>query len=131
MELSIQSFVADHAEFNGQSHRPVSRRLVDLVQLARYTLGNRIHEREVLELFRTQSAVYLKRLKDTANAKEWQDAAQTIKDSAACIGAWGVAKAAERIERDGLAKKRNEIVDKLAHEIDETNRYIRKLLVDA
>ena len=41
--------------------RPASRP-VDLVHLSRYTLGDRALEREMLDLFCTQSAVYLERL---------------------------------------------------------------------
>ena len=43
--------------------RKASSRPVDLVHLSRYTLGERELEREVLELFCTQSFVYLERLK--------------------------------------------------------------------
>jgi hypothetical protein len=38
-------------------------RPVDLKHLSRYTLGERALEREILELFCTQSAIYLERLR--------------------------------------------------------------------
>jgi hypothetical protein len=42
--------------------RKVSSRPVDLVHRSRYTLGDRALEREVLELFCAQSALYVERL---------------------------------------------------------------------
>ncbi len=72
---------------------------VDLVHLARYTLGNKKLEHEVLELFIRQSAQYFDRLKLAKTEKEWHEAAHTIKGSAKGIGAWRVASKAEALER--------------------------------
>jgi porphobilinogen deaminase len=41
-----------------------------------------------LSLFRTQSSLFLKRLKEAVSDKVCQQAAHTIKDSALEIGAW-------------------------------------------
>jgi HPt (histidine-containing phosphotransfer) domain-containing protein len=78
--------------------RKQSSRPVDLVHLSRYTLGNRALEREVLELFCTQSLVYLARLRDARSDKDWKDAAHSLKGSATAIGAWRAAEAAQRAE---------------------------------
>lgn len=134
MELTVEGFVAHSDEAHGRTRRTKSRRPVDLVELARYTLGNRSHEREVLELFCTQSGCCLKRLEAAASDSAWQDVAGTIKGSARCIGAWSVvetAAAAETLEGDALARRRGEIIEKLAREIGKTNAFIRRLLVDA
>ena len=73
-------------------------RPVDLVHLSRYTLGNRSLEREVLSLFLTQSQLYVQRLKEAREDKQWHDAAHTIKGSAKSIGAWQLARCAEKAE---------------------------------
>ena len=133
MELTVEGFVAQSAEAHGPSRPPRSRRPVDLVELARYTLGNRTHEREMLELFSTQSGCCLKRLAETASDSEWRKTARTIKGSARCIGAWSVvetAAAAETLQGAQLAERRSEIVGTLAREIDKTNAFIRRLLAD-
>ncbi len=133
MELTVQGFVAGRGEANGQIQNPMPRRPLDLVQLARYTLGSSSHEHEVLELFRTQSGLYLKRLEATETDKAWRDAARTIRGSARCIGAWRVAEiaaAAEMLEGDALAASRGRIVASLQRVIDEANGFIRGLLCD-
>jgi HPt (histidine-containing phosphotransfer) domain-containing protein len=71
---------------------------VDLAHLSRYTLGERALELEVLELFSTQSLVYLERLRGAPTDKDWHEAAHSLKGSAVAIGAWRVANAAERAE---------------------------------
>lgn len=71
---------------------------VDLGHLSRYTLGERMLEREILELFCTQAAIYLERLCEAPSDRQWQDAAHSLKGSVQAIGAWGTAAAAERAE---------------------------------
>ena len=113
---------------------PVTQRPVDLVHLARYTLGNRALEREVLELFRTQSRLYLSRLKGAGSEKAWFEAAHTIKGSARGIGAWRVAKSAETAEAlkgKSFKSSRDKVTHSLEAEINETNGFIQALLIDA
>ena len=117
-----------------QFSSPSSGRPVDLVHLARYTLGNRSLEREVLKLFRTQSEIYLQRLKEAGADKDWVDAAHTIKGSARGIGAWQVAKSAEAAEAlSGKKRKAGsvEILRELERRIEEANGYIASLLAEA
>jgi HPt (histidine-containing phosphotransfer) domain-containing protein len=71
---------------------------VDLVYLRRFTLGNHALEREVLELFVTQAPIYLQLLRTAESAKQWADAAHTLKGAAQAIGAWRVAHCAENAE---------------------------------
>lgn len=121
------------AAADGLGSSPVCDKPVDLVHLARYTLGSRSLEREVLALFQTQSIIYLNRLKQAMNEKSWHDAAHTIKGSAKGIGAWQVvasAEAAECIRGKIPAKKRKSVVAALEDEIQEANSYISSLLVD-
>ena len=108
-------------------------RPVDLVHLSRYTLGNRDIEREVLELFRTQSSLYLRKLKDAMSNRAWREAAHTIKGSARGIGAWHVATAAaaaEALENAAENVGREETLDELAVQIDEANGFIAAVLSD-
>jgi HPt (histidine-containing phosphotransfer) domain-containing protein len=74
-------------------------RPLDLVHLARHTLGDRDLETEVLRLFATQSRTLLARL-ESLEGEERQRVAHTLKGSARAIGAWEVAKAAEDLEAD-------------------------------
>ncbi|MEM7191999.1 MAG: Hpt domain-containing protein [Pseudomonadota bacterium] len=71
---------------------------VDLAYLSRFTLGDRDLEREVLELFCTQSVSYLEQLKAATSHKAWVEAAHSLKGSARAVGAWRAARAAERVE---------------------------------
>jgi HPt (histidine-containing phosphotransfer) domain-containing protein len=72
---------------------------LDRSYLARFTLGNAMLEREVLELFAARAPVYLDRLRQADNRRAWKEAAHTIKGSASAIGAWRLARFAEMAER--------------------------------
>ncbi len=135
MELAVENFAVHPEEGDLPSRHPNWRRPVDLVHLARYTLGDRTFERQILELFCTQSRVYLKRLKDAPiGGKLWKAAAHTIKLSASDIGAWrlaNIAETAEALEGDTLTMTRDEIVEALEVHISETDWFIRTLLSEA
>src|SRR4051812_28422018 len=73
---------------------------IDLVHLARTTLGDRNLEREVLQLFDRQSTLLIARMR-TAAPNGVAALAHTLKGSALGIGAWRVARAAEVLERAG------------------------------
>jgi HPt (histidine-containing phosphotransfer) domain-containing protein len=72
-------------------------RPIDLVHLARMTLGERSLEREVLELFDRQAMLLLERMQ-TAPVEAVPSLAHTLKGSARAIGAAHVARAAEAVE---------------------------------
>jgi len=118
---------------SGQSPavRKGSVRPVDLVHLSRYTLGER--EREVFELFCTQSLLYLERLKTAQSDKDWKDAAHSLKGSARAIGAWRTAEAAERAEAlsgEDLASSRALSLRDVESSLAEAETYIGSLLKD-
>jgi uncharacterized protein YceH (UPF0502 family) len=71
---------------------------LDVVHLARMTLGERTVEREVLELFDRQAAMLLQRMV-AEPPKVVAAFAHTLCGSARGIGAWKVAEAAEAVER--------------------------------
>jgi HPt (histidine-containing phosphotransfer) domain-containing protein len=104
---------------------------VDLKHLSRYTLGERALEREILELFCSQSAIYLERLRVAPSDRLWQDAAHSLKGSAQAIGAWRTAEAAERAEflsGAALSGARGAILRELESSVREAKAYIRSLL---
>lgn len=69
---------------------------VDLVHLARHTLGNRDLEREVLRLFVLQSRMLLERMRETGDEAALGRLLHTLLGSARGIGAWQVARSVER-----------------------------------
>jgi HPt (histidine-containing phosphotransfer) domain-containing protein len=72
-------------------------RPIDLVHLARMTLGERSLEREVLQLFDRQAMILLERMQ-AAPVEAVPMLAHTLKGSARAIGAAHVARAAEAVE---------------------------------
>ena len=71
---------------------------IDEEHLGRMTLGDRSLEHEVLGIFARQITLTLKRIA-TAMPAAAAAAAHTLKGSARGIGAWRVARAAERLEQ--------------------------------
>jgi len=71
---------------------------VDLVHLARQTMGDRDLEIEVLSIFLSNCDNYLDDYKNAANQNCRKHAAHRIKGSAQGLGAWDLAAQAERAE---------------------------------
>jgi HPt (histidine-containing phosphotransfer) domain-containing protein len=118
---------------SSEEGRTVPSRPVDLVHLSRYTLGERDLEREVLELFCTQSTIYLERLRAARSDKDWKDAAHSLKGSASAIGAWRAAAAAERAEAlsgQALIEDRALRLGEIEASVHEAEIYIGALLED-
>jgi HPt (histidine-containing phosphotransfer) domain-containing protein len=127
-ELAVS---AGSVPFGGE--RKPSSRPVDLVHLSRYTLGERALEREVLELFCTQSLVYLERLREAQSDQDWKDAAHSLKGSASAIGAWRAAEAAQRAEAlsgEPLIASRDLRLRDIEQSLREAETYIGALLKD-
>lgn len=81
------------AEESRQCSRPI-----DLVHLAKQSLGDRGLEAEILKLFSSQSHLYFDRLANSKTDDQRKMAAHTILGSARGIGAWHVAHEAEKVE---------------------------------
>jgi HPt (histidine-containing phosphotransfer) domain-containing protein len=77
---------------------PSFERPIDLVHLARQTLGDRALESEVLDLFVVQARAILDQLAREGDLKRRFDLAHTLKGSARSVGAWQVAHEAEACE---------------------------------
>ncbi|HUE46092.1 MAG TPA: Hpt domain-containing protein [Aestuariivirgaceae bacterium] len=95
--------------------------VLDLDHLARYTMGNRDLERELLRLFRTQLLAQMTGVAQARDApdrdgQDWRFATHTLKGVARSIGAWAIADTAEKLEQ-------------LGHDSDDSGVYGR-LMVD-
>ena len=101
-------------------------RPIDLVHLARMTLGDRSLEREVLQLFDRQSALLIARMRTAAPAGV-ATIVHTLKGSARGIGAWRVARAAEAVELAGDAGAADAL-ERLAAATEEARAVIADLL---
>lgn len=85
-------------EVSSSAGFPSSREPIDRGHLSRMTLGERSLEREVLALFDRQADILLSRMNSAAPSGV-ATLAHTLKGSAVGIGAWGVARAAEVVEK--------------------------------
>jgi len=101
-------------------------RPIDLVHLARTTLGDRSLEREVLQLFDRQAALLIARMR-SATPGGVALIAHTMKGSARGIGAWRVARAAEAVELAGSADI-GDALERLAAAAEEARSVIADLL---
>ena len=102
---------------------------IDRDHLARFTLGDRVLELEVLFLFAGQAGKNLGEMAIARTHKDWKDAAHGLKGSARAVGAWEVANlasSAETIEIDS-AIQRAAVLDALGIALSETSRYITDL----
>ncbi len=100
---------------------------VDLVHLSRQSLGDRSLENEILQLFHSQSTLYLDRLENAKTADERKFASHTLVGSARGLGAWKVAAEAEIAEKK-CAKPCD--ISALRAAVREANYYIENLLSD-
>ncbi len=82
--------------------------VLDEDHLGRMTLGDRGLEREVLEIFARQTTIMLNRI-TVAEPALAAAAAHTLKGSARGIGAWCVARAAERLEQAAAQGREGDI----------------------
>jgi HPt (histidine-containing phosphotransfer) domain-containing protein len=72
---------------------------IDRAYLARFTMGNEALAQEVLELFAAQAPLILDRLRRAQSDADWQQAAHTLKGSAAAVGARQLQRWAELAEQ--------------------------------
>lgn len=101
---------------------------IDHAHLARYTMGNRALELEVLHLFAGQAPETFASLKSANCDKSWHMAAHTLKGSARAVGAWQVARAAENAEEAGRKGLNSQlIIGRLERALHEADSYIAGL----
>ena len=107
-----------------------SERSIDLVRLARLTLGDERLQGEVLQSFGRQASMLIARMQQAARSGIGL-AARALKDSAREIGAWRIAQAAEAVEMAaeyGGDPELKRAVDDLEVAADETRAVIAELL---
>jgi HPt (histidine-containing phosphotransfer) domain-containing protein len=114
----------------GSSHGVLKSRPVDLVHLARQTMGNRDLEAEVLRMFVRQAPRQLAALRAAQPGAGRGDAAHSLKGSARAIGAWGVAEAAEAIEQVPAAEGADfaDLVSALEAAVARADTFIQTLI---
>ena len=76
--------------------------ILDAAHLPGFTGGDTDLERQVLDVFRASAPEYLAALGDVAQ-ENWKSAAHKLKGAARGIGAWSLARAAERAEHSVAA----------------------------
>lgn len=91
--------------------------IIDDDHLGRITLGDRRLEREVLEIFMRQIGIMLSRMAATEPAIA-AAAAHTLIGSARGIGAWRVARAAERLEQAAAGRFGKQAMDRAIAELE-------------
>ncbi len=124
----IELFSGRVAHVSAPPLAPIERP-IDLEHLSRMTLGERALEREVLQLFERQAGMLLPRMQQACTANI-AAAAHTLMGSARGIGAWSVARAAERVEATAATDSPGiaEAVAALATSVDEARMVIADLL---
>lgn len=103
---------------------------VDRAHLARYTMGDADLEREILELFASQTWKTIAELRQAPSDETWHVAAHTLKGSARAVGAWELAAEAERAERLTGARDRDAVLDaieRIERAATTATRYVRQL----
>jgi len=108
----------------GRGNHPSRARPIDLVHLARQTMGDQDLETEVLTLFARQARQCLDRLAN-ATAAERAGIAHRIKGAARGVGAIAVADAAEALE---VVPADAASLARLAHAVTEAENFICGLM---
>ena len=125
MALTVAEATIAFSRPGGESKAPSRARPVDLVHLARQTLGDRALEQEVLAMFVQQLSVTRERLAE-ANDSERRTLAHTLKGSARSVGAFAIADCAEAIENQpsgkGLMSRLSKLIDEVRDFIAAINR---------
>ena len=109
---------------------------IDLVHLARQTLGDRSLEMELLSLFERQAGHVLDRIvTERADRKTLADLGHTLRGSARAVGATRVANAAMEFEAAMTAATPDPAAadlarDELARAVKEARAAIREMLSD-
>jgi HPt (histidine-containing phosphotransfer) domain-containing protein len=101
--------------------------VLDDDHLGRMTLGDPDLEREVLEIFARQTTLSLNRLVGAEPARA-AAVAHTLKGSARGVGAWRVARAAERLEQAAAGKVDAAIEGAIA-QLDAASIEVREAIV--
>lgn len=98
---------------------------IDLDHLRRYTFGDALLEREVLELFAIHAPGILTEMRSAGSRSSLQRAAHSLKGSALAVGAWDIARRAEQLEAcPARLDETGSLLEGLEHAIDRARRFI-------
>ncbi|MBY9065702.1 Hpt domain-containing protein [Hyphomonas sp. WL0036] len=78
--------------------------VLDLAHLSAMTGGDAELSQEVIGIFREQAQIWSRLLDPLSEARQWADAAHTLKGASLGIGALKLAAACERAEKAGRAE---------------------------
>jgi HPt (histidine-containing phosphotransfer) domain-containing protein len=104
-----------------------TERVIDEDHLGRMTLGDRSLEQEVLEIFARQTTLSLSRLAGAEPARA-AAVAHTLKGSARGIGAWRVARAAERLEQTASGKGDDKALQAAIAQLEAASTEVREAI---
>lgn len=107
----------------GERSAPSQSRPIDLVHLARQTMGDRMLEEEVLQLFMQQAALIGDRI-CKADPLERKRLAHGLKGSARGIGAFAVADCAFAIEEN---PEQASLISELADRLNAVRQFIASI----
>jgi HPt (histidine-containing phosphotransfer) domain-containing protein len=118
------------SSFPDGAAEPIFRRPIDLVHLARQTLGDKGLECEVLRMFDQIALAYLDRLRAAVNSDDIKLSLHSLKGAAAGVGADVIAAHARLAEGELLSKGAisEERIADLAMVVHETSAYIAEIL---
>ena len=107
-----------------------TNRPLDLVFLARQTMGDRGLECEVLRMFETQVALYFERVASATDAEQIALGLHTLKGAARSVGAVALAEQAKAAEEEFAASGRldEETLADLGMAVSEVVGYIGAIL---
>ena len=109
--------------------KPTEKRAIDLVHLAKQTMGDQSLEREVLILFDQTARSYLSRLQEADSAEKLKLCLHTLKGAAAGVGANNIAEhtrqAEQQLRETGTVE--SEILDRVSVAVEEAHQLITEL----
>jgi HPt (histidine-containing phosphotransfer) domain-containing protein len=129
----MQTSAAILQQFRSASPGPATSHPIDRAHLARYTMGDVELEREILDLFASQTWKTIAELRDAVGAREWRIAAHTLKGSARAVGAWDVAREAERAEHvmgDGDREAIGDAIERIERAAMAATAFVRHLATE-
>ncbi len=117
-----------------EAGRPLSTvRPIDLVHLARQTLGDDALKIEVLRLFNQQIILYFDRIRAATDAHEIEMGLHTLKGAAQGVGAFALADIVRAAEADyrTVGHLEEEMLDDIAMAVNEVEAYVSDLVARA
>jgi HPt (histidine-containing phosphotransfer) domain-containing protein len=105
--------------------------VLDLDHLARYTVGNRELEEELLRLFRAQMRTQVTAIAGAGDADAWRFATHTLKGVARSLGAGAIAETAAALEKLGHGAESGRsapLLEALHDQVEACEREIDRLI---